>query len=240
MSIDHGLFAVAKVLTGDGRWAQGREDTESPAEGVVHAIVGICAPGTLPTPTEASTVRKVSTFSLWVGKKFNHKCAPAEYAPQITKILTDASEYQVTRVFWNGSGGSTITGTWDGEVSMASADVQTVATDPDPAVTLSKVLSKAHEINPHLDDSDLIIHLGYTSAQKLGAGLNNLGLSWVVGQGYPETAVAVTGPITIWLGSVETTENEARISGGSNNRFYVEATRLAKFEFDIELAVKAV
>lgn len=227
--MNKGLLDVATVLIGDGTWTYS-EESDSFSCGRVVDAVGICAPGVIPAVTDSLTGFKIEPFGLYGAQQFGNRCGPDDYMPTMAKVLDDASEYLITKVFW--AGASEVLGTWDGNVFLTSTEVATVAPGADDTATLAAVLDAAYSRHPEIKP---VVHLGWVTAMKLGAGLKNIDIDYVVGPGYPASAIAVTGPITIRLGSVEATENYT----SRNNRFVVEATRLASIDFDVCLAVRA-
>jgi hypothetical protein len=114
---------------------------------------------------------------------------------------------------------------------LTHTDVATVAAGSDAYHSLGTMLETAYANNPNIKP---VIHLGWTSAMSLQLGLASLDLPFVVAHGYPATAMAVTGPVVIRLGSIQSiTGFDAHI-----NRQYFEATRIAAIEFDPSQAVR--
>lgn len=228
----HGLFEVASVVRGDGNWTAGASSTSEACGRLIQAV-GICTEEELPEfSLEAPefTGARIEPFAIYGAQEFAYRCGPDDYQPVLVGVLDQASEYMVTKVFWEGEGA--ILGDWPGETTLANPNVHTIPRGEDEANTLADLMDEAYERNPGIKP---IVHMGMLTAQKLAPGLDNLEIDYVVGPGYPKNALAVTGPIKVWLGSVE----GYTTSVISTNRFYVEATRLAAIDFDLCLAVRA-
>lgn len=214
------------VIEGDGSWSSGAYPIDTLNAGFMIGNYDICNPDAVPDPPESAMGRDVSPFAVKAYLEGPTRCTPAYAEEFAVAAMESATEYQVTKALWEGPLGNT------GETFLLNDEVDEVARAADLATTLGNVLARAHEKAPQLRP---VIHLGYTSAITLQFGLANLGIPYVMAPGYPTNAVAVTGPVTVRLGSLAYTTQV----NPKDNRKQVEVTRLAAIEFDPFLAVRA-
>lgn len=172
-------------------------------------------------------------FAIAGRQKFPVRCTPDTLSSQMTNAFDSAAEHQVGEVLWfgdenwaDGSGGDTVNLLYlsSGAVATSGTGGTNVSAD------IATVLSDAFEAHPDLDP---ILHLGMQSAMEAGTDrLGALGYPYVVNPAYPIDGVAVTGPIKIYLGTVQDLSHV----DWNVNRQYVEGTRLGRIEFDPCLA----
>lgn len=222
MKSTHRLFGVANVIISDGDWTAGSSRYEDLSCGRVSTTVGICEPGDLPDVPDSGDAWKVDPFAVYVAQRLSYMCGPDQYKPLVSAAVDQTSEYLAARVLWHGP--DAIVGTWEGELHLNSPDIETVPRQADPVDTLALLVDTAYQRHPELAP---VLHLGTTARLRLKDQLTALGLDFVTSPAYPTDGLAVTGPVTIRLGSVETTEQSIH----TVNRFVVEGTRLAAVEF---------
>lgn len=213
------------VIEGDGPWSRGPQPVDTLSAGVSLATYDICSPDTPENPPEFEIGQDATPFAIKAYMKVPTRCAPADLDKYLRHAMDAATEYSVTNALWNGSIGSS------SEFYLHGADVTEVPRAADMYTTLGVALHKAYEKTPFIKP---VIHLGFTSAMALQLGLQNLGLPFVVAPGYPKDAIAITGPVVVRLGSIDTTTAVET----DDNRMQVESTRLARIEFDPHMAVR--
>lgn len=223
----YGLLNVATVLNGDGNWTAGYE-VDAMSCGRVIQGTDICKPIT-DTPTEAGLGYRIRPFGIEGHQKFSVRCDPEDAESEMSTALADASEYVVAKNFWSGD-----IADWDGAdegMFLADAGIQTVAAGADANASIAAALQKAYDMHPEIDP---IVHMGLSVAFSLPASkADDLNIKWVVSPGYPPNGIAVTGPIIVRLGTIETLTSYEE----SVNRKYIQGTRIAAVEFDPCLAV---
>lgn len=229
-----GLLDIATVIRGDGDWTAGAVSDHWACDRLT-AAVGICAPGDLPDlGEENSGGNRIEPFAMYAAQKFGYRCGPKDFEPRLEKAFDASAEYLLSKVLWEGPAG--VIGDWDGEVYLTHPDVTVVDLAPEVAgddkAALAALLQAAHDAHP--DIAEPVVHLGWLTAMKLATTLKDMGIDYVVGPGYPNLGLAVTGPIVIRLGSIDVT-NQQMVA---TNRFVVEATRLASIDFDMCLAAR--
>lgn len=213
------------VVEDNGSWSNGSQPIDTLSAGVVLNTYDICnpeSPGSLPN---FAIGEDVSPFAIKAYTKVPARCAPGDVEQYVQRAMAKSTEYVVTKALWNGARGNTTS------IFMQASAVTQVARTGDMYSLLGSVLHTAYENTPFIEP---VIHLGFQSAMALQLGLQNLGLPFVVAPGYPKDAVAVTGPVTVRLGTIETT----KAVDHSDNQMQIEATRLARIEFDPYMAVR--
>lgn len=213
------------VIEENGQWSNGPQPFDTLSAGVSIDTYDICNPDSPSAPPEFAIGVDAAPFAIKAYMKVPTRCAPGDVEQYVTAAMAEAAEYTVTDALWNGANGNTT------ELYLSSGDITEIPRTGDMYSLLGTVLHTAYQQTPFLKP---VIHLGFQSAMALQLGLQNLGLPFVVAPGYPQDTVAVTGPITVRLGSIETTKSV----DNSDNRMYIEATRLARIEFDPHMAVR--
>lgn len=230
----NGLLEVATTLYGDGQWTIGYE-VDALACGRVVEGADLCDPVT-PDSDDIGTSAggyKINPFAVIGYQKFGTRCEPDDAEEALTRSIIDASEYVIGKNFWSGD-----VNNWDNSSGMFLTDaaIATEAAGANINETIAKVLKKGFDNHPELDP---VLHLGLGAALSVSDfdNLERVGIDKVVvNPGYPIGAVAVTGPILIRLGSVETlTSLNTQVR---NNRTYISGSRIVAFEFDPCLAVR--
>lgn len=176
-------------------------------------------------PPDYPLAREVEPFACSAYGIVPVRCDPANYETFITSALAFSAEYQVSNALWYGYTGAT------GEMYLEHPDVEVIPRTGDMYTIVGRALEVAYQKTPFLQP---VIHLGWQSAMSLQFGLSSLQLPFVVPQGYPPNAIAVTDNVTVRLGSIKTvTEYDTSL-----NRQYFTSTRLAAIEFDPGTAVR--
>ena len=224
----NGLLEVATVLEGDGHWTIGYE-IDALACGRVIEAYDICTPGT-PAVSDSAVGFKVDPFALVGAQKFGTRCEPSDAADALTRALADSTEKLVANNFWNGDVTDWVGN--PGDMYLTSPSIFTVSAGSDTLASIAAALIAASDNHPEIDP---ILHLGVGAALSIPnwETFEALGIEYSISLGYPSDGIAVTGPVLVRLGSIETLERHDE----RNNRNFVSATRLAAVEFDPCLAV---
>lgn len=220
------FFETFTVEESDGDWTNGSYPLDT-FGGSFHLYTqDICspaAPGKLP---ESSLGQEIFPFAVTAYAEVPPRCAPSDIEDFLRKAFIDSTEWSISHALWHGPDSS------EGNMYLTHPDVEVVTAGPDPVSTVGKLLEEAYKKTPYLQP---VIHLGFQVAMSLQFGLATLGIPFVVPNGYPANAIAVTGPVRIRMGSVQNlTEFDTSI-----NRQYFEATRIAAIEFDPTQAVRS-
>lgn len=221
------FFETFEVIESDGAWVRGPQPVDMPGRGIVTSMVDVCAPADRPVPGDYPLGQDVHPFAIVANDIVPTRCAPEDIVDTDREEVVRATEYYVTKAVWEGVPG--VTGY---DHYLTHSDVTTVARASGYAETLATVLKKSYDDRPGIRP---VVHLGFLAAQALQLGLNNLGLPYVVGQGYPVDAVAVTDRVRVLLSPITSVTDVRR----DDNRREIEFTRFARVEFDTTTAVRA-
>lgn len=213
------------VTEEDGSWSNSPQPVDTLSAGFSIDTYDICNPDTPETPAEFDIGSDASPFAIKAYMEVPTRCAPGDIERYVAMAMHSATEYSVTHALWNGANGNT------SKFVLTDSSVDVIARSGDLFSILGEALHTAYAKTPHINP---VIHLGYQSAMSLQFGLSTLNLPFVVAPGYPKDAVAITGAVTVRLGTIETTKSV----NPSNNRLQIEATRLARIEFDPNMAVR--
>lgn len=234
----NGLLDIATVLDGDGHWTIGYE-VDALACGRNVEGSGIC--NALPLSEDdlgdSHTGYKVEPFAVVGYQRFGTRCTPDDAEIALTGAILDSTEYVLGRNFWYGD-----IPNWDGAtegmfLTDAAIATQSIGTG-DINSAIAAVMKAAFDRHPELDP---VLHLGLKSALEIPQfdNLEMIGIdNVVVNPAYPADAIAVTGPILIRTGTVET--QTGLVAVPRSNRIYISGTRIVAFEFDPCLAVRGV
>lgn len=220
------FFDTFNVIEEDGTWTQGYPATNLGA-GFKLITQDICEPVMPAEPDDFEMGADVKPFVITAFEKVPPRCAPKDVGDFVDAAIEASSEWAVSHALWHGPDGVDV-----GEMYLTHPNIDTVTRGPDPFTTIGSLLEAAYAKAPYMQP---VIHLGVQTALALQYGLATLGVPYVVPKGYPPDAIAVTGPITIRLGSVQ---NLSSVDT-SINRQYFEATRIAAIEFDPAQAVRS-
>lgn len=230
----HGLLDAATVLYGDGHWTIGYE-VDALACGRNVEGSGICDPLPLSEDDvdDAGTGYKVEPFAVVGWQRFGTRCQPADAEFALTQAVVDATEYVIGHNLWFGD-----IPDWKGATEgmfLADSAITTQTVTGDVEADIAAVMKKAFDDHPELDP---VLHLGLGSALAINSfdNLGRIGIDEVViNPAYPVDAIAVTGPILLRIGTVET--QTGLVAVPRSNRTYISGTRIVAFEFDPCLAV---
>lgn len=216
------------VETPEGTWTRGGQPIDTPEHGFTSIVTDICAPADRPTPPDYALGEDLEPFIIVGNQIVPTRCEPEDIRQRIVQTMSNVTEYRVTQAMWSGVPGT------DSTLYLTHPDVAVVprAADGNWAQVLADVLTKAYEQTPHIRP---VVHLGFQAALALQYGLQNLGLPYVVPMGYPQDAIAVTGPVKVYLTPIHTTNAVRR----QDNRHEFEVTRFGAIEFDRYQAVRA-
>jgi hypothetical protein len=220
------LLDVATVIDGDGNWTKANGyEFDDLACGRTHGTADVCNPPTITvTDQPAATGFKAAPFVHHAQQEFGVRCAHEDAEAALTQAMRDAAEYIIGRQFWSGDVEDWV-GATEG-VYLEHADVETVAAATNVPASIAAALTAAYAAHPELTPT---VHLGLTASYALPPGFTSEHprVTFVEGIGYPADGIAVTGPVTVHLGTIET------ISATSHNvnRLYISGTRLAAVEF---------
>ncbi|QGF20261.1 hypothetical protein SEA_SIXAMA_82 [Gordonia phage Sixama] len=214
-----------EVIEGDGTWSNGPQPVDILSQGVTMDTYDICAPEPAPEVPDFDMGADIAPFAIKAYTEVPTRCSPADVEAYVARAMADAAEYTITKVLWSNANGNNT------EFYLNGAHVTEVPRTGNVYTQLGKAVHTAYADTPFIKP---VIHLGFETAMSLQLSLQNLGLPFVVAPGYPQDAIAVTGPITVRLGTIDT----AKSVNPKNNRLQIEATRLAKIEFDPYMAVR--
>lgn len=221
------FFETFEVIESDGAWVRGPQPVDMPGRGLATALVDACAPADRPTPEDYPLGEDVHPFAIVANDIVPVRCSPEDIIDTDREEVIRATEYHVTKAMWSG-----VPGVANYDHFLTHPDVTTVPRAAGYAETLANVLKTSFDDRPGIRP---VVHLGFLAAQALQLGLNNLGLPYVVAQGYPVDAVAVTGHVRVLLSPLTTLTDVRR----DDNRREIEFTRFARIEFDTSTAVRA-
>lgn len=228
-----GDVSLITVIDGDDQnWTAMGTGVDALACGRRMDVNGICSPTPPPEPPDALIGYQSYPFAITADQKLPTRCGPEEGAEMLIQAFRDAAEYQFGYVLWHGSSFWPNFGSGDDQpqIYLSSPDIATTEYAAFlPKDHIAEVLADAMEAHPELDP---LLHLGYKTALNVGMDLDILGVPYVVNPAYPLEGVAVTGPITIHIGTVQ----DLTHVNWNINREYAEATRLGLIEFDPCLA----
>jgi hypothetical protein len=220
------FFETFEVVESEGTWTRGGYPIDTSGHGFTSIVTDICVPAARPTPPDYELGEDLTPFAIIGNQIVPVRCAPEEIRSKVVDTMAGVTEYRVTQAMWNGAPGT------GGTLYMKHPDITQVPRAADLASTLADVLVKAYEQTPHIQP---VVHLGWQAAMTLQFGLQNLKLPFVVPPGYPKDAVAVTGPVKVFLSPIVTAESVRR----TDNRREFEVTRFGAIEFDRFQAVRA-
>lgn len=219
------FFETFTVEEEDGNWTSGPYTIDTLSGGVVLRTADVCSPPAEAEVPDFPMGLSVVPFAIVADTMVPPRCAPSDVEAFIKKAIKDSAEWTVSDALWNG------TAETSGDMYLKHPDVEVIARTGDPYKIVGAALQKAYEKTPWLRP---VVHLGWQSAMSLQLGLNSLNIPFVIPNGYPADAIAVTGPVKIKLGSIKTeSAMDTKL-----NRQYFESTRMAAVEFEPSVAVR--
>lgn len=226
------LFDVAKVERGDGKWTHS-EQRDSLACGRIMHTADVCnvEPRT-PTNQPTAGGYNIVPFAQMGEQEFAVRCVPADAEAALVTAMDQAAEYFVAGNFWRGD-----VPDWAGAdegVYLAHSDIATVAASDNVVASIVTALADAYERHPELI-AGALVHLGLAASFSLPVGFVDAHphVTFVESAGYPPNGIAVTGSVSVRLGTIESHVSIDQ----AINRQYVTGNRLAAVSFDPCLAV---
>lgn len=233
------LLDVADVERGDGHWSAGYQFDAIGC--VLYSVVSAnCAPvRNLLTgnddETATSSGRDAYPFAVITSFRGRAMCSDGQEPKIVEDALEAETEKAVGKFLFDGNGG-------DADVFLNGPDGAVQSVDPtDPVTAIASVLDKFWSIATGIEQKDTILHLGIQSALA-AKNLIDDGIVYgtdvkvSVSPGYPKDAIAVTGPVTIKIGSNQVVSVPNTAVNDLNN----EAIRLVSVEYDPCISVLGV
>jgi len=206
------------AIVGDGTLLTGGTD--------MSVTVQVTTPGNVKTPNSYPLTRLVAPFAITDYAIVPPRCTPTDYGDFVIASLIKSREYVITNSLWYGPSNP------ESDMYLEHPDVQVLERgSSDPYTLIGAALQAAFAKTPFIKP---VIHLGFQSALALQLGLANLELPFVVAEGYPPNAIAVTDSVVVRIGSVQFI---SRVDT-SLNRTYYEGSQIAAVEFDPGIAVR--
>lgn len=230
-----GLLETANVVVGDGAWSRGYQ-VESVGCAIRSETVDVCAPAAtredLSGPTAAEIGDCVDVEANVFGVQILLKgramrSNDSGYDSIVRGALDMETEKAAGKALWGNVGANP-------ETSVMNPATGTVA----EAVggtndTLVAALTEFWRSTVGISYEDTIIHLGVGRLLELfgeieNGLLKNLGVRVATSAGYPPEGIAITGPITVRIGSDQILGD----TDTADNTAYGVANRLVAIEFD--------
>lgn len=216
------LIDVADVKRGDGQWTAGLE-VESLQCALSSAVLPLClpAPGSNlgGSASGGPSGFPISIFAVAAKLRQPTMCRTASPEDVVRTAVDGEFDKAAGHALWYGTGNA--------EVWIGADGATSVAADAGIGEMLHAFYAKTVGVEP-------ILHLGLQAAMDFGPSFQNGRLApfpeveVVVNPGYPVDGVAITGPIDLWAGQIETVQvHDVRI-----NRQETEAAMLAGLAFD--------
>jgi hypothetical protein len=227
-----GLLDTATVIRGNGPWSNGY-DLEESGCGLAVRVNDICAPTfevVVGNPDGVPNVLQIKPFGLDAVLSRNVRCALDQDIDRTSSTLKKGEEQGIAHVFENGAYYD-----WPSpHLKHADVEVYTApATDG-----ILKVIGAALAAFYRKSPTTPLVHVGVNSMLSLldDAGkslLSTLGAETVFSPGYSPDLIAVTGPVAVHIGTMETVQ----VYDTTHNRTDILATEVAAIEFDVCHAV---
>lgn len=229
-----GLLDTATVIRGNGPWSNGY-DLEESGCGLAVRVGDICAPtfqAVVGDPAWVPNVLQIKAFGLDATLSRSVRCALPQDMQRTQTTLKLGEEQAVAFVFEHG-----IVPGW-ASPHLMHEDVENVSIPGGSTflAAVGTVLTAFYRKSPHKP----LVHVGVNSMLSLldDAGkslLDTLGAEVVFSPGYSPDLLAVTGPVTVHIGTVESVQ----VYDTTNNRTDILSTEVAAIEFDVCHAVYA-
>lgn len=230
-----GLLDVANVQRGDGNWSSGYQ-IDSIGCALRSEVTDVCSPvrSRISGDAEGDGTTEglnANIFAVVTSLKGRAMCSSGDEEGIVAGALDMETEKAAGLALWGNTGNT--------EVSLASAAVSSVAAGPNANATVSALLKEFWDLATGVRYQDTIIHLGIGRLMEMfgeieGSVLKNLGIQVATSPGYPSDGIAITGPVTIKIGS----DQVLRQNDSAVNTVLTEANRLVALEFDPCIAVR--
>jgi hypothetical protein len=225
-----GLLDSATVLRGDGPWSNGY-DMEGSECGLAVRIGDICTPtpvNVVGDPTGTPSRVSIKPFGVDAVLGRDVRCALDSDLRRVDLALESSQERAIGYAFDLGAEAD-----WESP-HLHHADVE-VITGADAEARVGSALERYYAKSA----SPALLHLGIGSAIRIMRDMEDilemLGVTVVISPGYDSKLVAVTGPVTVRIGTSEVVQ----VYDSTNNRTEIQATEVAAIEFDMCIAVRA-
>lgn len=229
------LLGASNVIEGDGNWSAGYQ-IDSVGGALVSYAVDVCSPnrtGSRVSGFEDGSAEGLDANIIAVVTQLPGKvrCQSGDEEQLVRKAIGVETEKSLGKALWG------LTGNTD--VSLAAADVLTVTAGGSRVASVGAALKEFWDKAVGVDYTETVLHLGVDVVLDMfgqieGSILKNFDIKIASSAGYPPDGIAVTGPITVRLGSVQSLVGNA----WGTNRVNTEANRLAALEFDPTIAVR--
>jgi hypothetical protein len=228
-----GLLDEATVVRGDGPWSNGY-DLEESGCGIAVRVAEVCAPTfttVIGNPAGVPNVLKIEAFGIDAVLARDVRCALDQDLRRVDMALEAGQERAIGYVFERGPVAS-----WESP-HLKHADVQVLAAT---GTTVLQKIGEALAAWYGKAVGDPLVHLGLAAMLDLIDStsspdmLESIGATPVFSPGYSTGLIAVTGPVTVKIGTSQTVQ----AYGVTNNRTEIQATEVAAIEFDVCHAVR--
>lgn len=218
------LVDVATVHREDGRWTSGLE-VESLQCALTSALAGLCLPapganlGGAAGASGGPTGYPISHFSVIARLKQPTMCRTNRPENVVRDAVESEFDKAAGHALWYGTGSAEVWFGADGATAMAA--------DTGIGEMLKAFYDRTVGVEP-------VLHLGFQTAIDAGFAFQNGRLAAypdievVLNPGYPADALAVTGPIELWI----TPPESIQVHDVKVNREVTEAFALAAFSLD--------
>lgn len=227
-----GLLDVATVERGDGDWTHGHDQTASNC-GIEVRVMGPCSALTSTvrgTVTDSPQIYQVLSFGVDAVLIRKARCSLAEDEQRIRDALLESEEQAIARVFNVGPEAA-----WTSPYLMHE-DVSVLNTAG--LTSIDNAVFRTLEFFYRNSTLAPVLHLGVAPAFQLSLSarqaLDEMNVKLSVSPGYSNGLVAVTGPVAVQIGSIQSVET----FNTSTNMVEVQATYLASVDFDMCSAVR--
>jgi hypothetical protein len=227
-----GLLDAATVIRGNGQWSNGY-DLEESGCGLAVRVNDICAPAfevVVGDPASDPNVLQIKPFGIDAVLSRNVRCALDQDMDRTSSTLKKGEEQGIAHVFENGAFFD-----WPSpHLHHEDVDVLTAS----PTDSFLKIVGQALKAFYRKSTSQPLVHVGVSTMLSLldDAGkslLGTLGVETVFSPGYSTNLLAVTGPVTIRIGTTESVQ----VYDTTHNRTDILSTEVAAIEFDVCHAV---
>lgn len=229
-----GLLDVASVTDPAESWGAGFQ-IDSIGGALRSYSTDICTPDRQllsGVEDETAGANDANIFAIVTALEGRVRCASGSEPDLVRNAMAAETEKAAGKALWGDSGSPN-------PVSLHGTDVETVTAGANASDSVGAAIEKFWSIATGIANDGMIIHLGISRLLELfgqveDGAIKNLDIKVATSAGYPADAIAVTGPIAIRLGEIQTISAvDFRTNGGIS-----EATRVAALEFDPRIAVR--